>query len=163
MTVPAAAALMGVPVGTPMSIPGWKEQSPFARQRGPYGLVSVPLTGQIKPEEDGGGIPLDGGEEGVGDGALCAAWIFAASVALTAASSFASSTNCFSLTLIDERVERFASRAVASCCCVEINCAVTTCCWSVRARIADVSDATRALSSRVRSRVTRISSLASWS
>src|SRR5579872_4419145 len=44
MTVPAAAAWMGVPVGTPMSMPGWKPP-----QRGPNGLVIGPLTGQIRP------------------------------------------------------------------------------------------------------------------
>src|SRR5579862_3559819 len=44
MTVPAAAAWIGVPYGTPMSMPGWKPP-----QRGPNGLVIGPLTGQMSP------------------------------------------------------------------------------------------------------------------
>src|SRR5262249_61999397 len=48
MTVPAAAAAIGVPIGTPMSIPWWK-----LPQRGPNGLVIGPLTGQTSPADDG--------------------------------------------------------------------------------------------------------------
>src|SRR5215211_2759224 len=103
MTVPAADARMGVPEGMPMSMPGWNEQSPFARQRGPYGLVIGPLTGQISPEADGAGLPVDPDpdpEDGAGAGRLSAARIRAASDALRATSCLASSAKTFSLTLI---------------------------------------------------------------
>jgi hypothetical protein len=67
MTVPEAAARIGVPLAAAMSIPGWNEQSPFARQRAPKGLAIGPWTGQISPEDDGAGAGLglsaaDGGE-----------------------------------------------------------------------------------------------------
>jgi hypothetical protein len=58
-----------------MSIPGWKEQSPFGRQRGPNGLVTGPATGQIRPDDDGAGGLL---EPVVVDGELAAAWVVAA-------------------------------------------------------------------------------------
>src|SRR6266511_1645389 len=162
MTVPAAAALIGVPDGTAMSTPGWKEQSPFGRQRGPYGLEIGPLTGQIKPEDEetgAAGAPLGGGE----GGRLSAARMRAASDALTAASCLASSVNAFSFTLIDESVSRFESSAVASCCCVDTSCCVTACCCSVRTRIASVSAATRILSLRVSSRAAYIAFFALFS
>src|SRR5580765_9080796 len=115
MTVPPAAALIAVPAGTPMSMPGWTEQSPFPRQREPNGLVIGPFTGQMNPEADGASpLPLD-----TGGAVRAAAWIFAASEALTAWSAFASSTNDFSFTLIDDNVACFESNAVWSCCCVE--------------------------------------------
>src|SRR5436189_1735542 len=87
MTRPAAAAWIGVPVGTPMSMPGWKPP-----QRGPNGLVIGPLTGQMNwPDPDGGGLapalapPL---EDEAPASAACAARIRAASCALTAARAF---------------------------------------------------------------------------
>src|SRR5438477_11904597 len=106
MTVPAAAALIGVPVAAPMSMPGWNERAPFGRQRGPYGLVIGPLTGQIRPEEEtAGAAPPEGGDDGEGEGAaaarLSAARICAAREELTAASFLASSANALSFTLID--------------------------------------------------------------
>src|SRR6266536_4972869 len=104
MTVPAAATLIGVPEGTPMSIPGWNAQSPFGRQRGPYGLVIGPFTGQIRPDADGAGVPVEPDDDGDGDGdgagLAWAARIRAASAALIATSWFASSANAFSFTLI---------------------------------------------------------------
>src|SRR2546421_243319 len=44
MTAPEPAAWIGVPVGTPMSIPGWS-----VPQRMPKGLVIGPESGQMKP------------------------------------------------------------------------------------------------------------------
>src|SRR5438045_1985557 len=94
ITVPAAAAWIGVPVGTPMSMPGWNPP-----QRGPNGLVIGPLTGQISPAEPAAGCGLLGGGAdealvaGAGEGADevvagCAAR--AAAAALSAARIFAS-------------------------------------------------------------------------
>src|SRR6478736_2365787 len=48
MTVPDAAAWIGVPYPTPMSIP-----SCMRPQRQPNGLVTGPLTGQMKPAAEG--------------------------------------------------------------------------------------------------------------
>ena len=50
LTVPDAAALIGVPVGTPMSIPGWNSVRPLS-VRGPKPELIGPFTGQIKPCE----------------------------------------------------------------------------------------------------------------
>src|SRR5215212_8623801 len=106
MTVPEADAWIGVPDGTPMSIPGWNEQSPFGRHRGPYGLVIGPLTGQIRSEAEtaGAGSPVDPDDAGGGAARASAARIRAASDELSAASCLASSVNAFSLTLIVESV-----------------------------------------------------------
>src|SRR3954469_2323492 len=143
MTVPLAAALIGVPLGTPMSMPGWNEQSPFGRQRGPYGLVIGPLTGQIRPDDEASGAPPPDDEEGGGvAGRASAARIREAREALTAASCLASSANLLLSILIEESVERFESSAVESCDCDETSCAVTLCCRSVRARMTAVSAAT---------------------
>src|ERR1051326_1374082 len=139
-----------------MSIPGWNEQSPFGRERGPYGLVIGPLTGQIKPDDDGAGVPCELDDAG----RLSAARIFAASDALTAASCLASSLNLLWSTLIDARVARFESSAVDSCCCDDTSCSVTVCCWSVRARIAAVSVATCAFSLPVSTRAAFIACFA---
>src|SRR5262249_24313433 len=73
MTVPLAAAWIGVPAGTPMSIPGCDEQSPLPRQREPNGLVIGPFTGQMNPDADGSPFPVDPlGADGV-DAARAAA------------------------------------------------------------------------------------------
>src|SRR5207237_1277847 len=48
MTVPEAAAWIGVPYGTPMSMP-----SCIRPQRIPKGLVTGPDTGQIRPDAEG--------------------------------------------------------------------------------------------------------------
>src|SRR6266481_1327824 len=88
MTVPAAAALIGVPSGTPMSSPGWK-----LPQRGPNGLVIGPWTGQMKPAALGvATVPL-----GLSDGDDVAAGIFASIAALAAeiaCDSFTASCSC---------------------------------------------------------------------
>src|SRR5260221_4091804 len=104
MTVPAATALIGVPDGTPMSTPGWNEQSPFDRQRGPYGLVIGPCTGQTKPDAGSAPVPP------VEPDARSAALIRASSWALCARSAFASPTNRCSLTWIELSVSRFDER-----------------------------------------------------
>src|SRR3954452_11571111 len=130
MTVPLAAAWIGVPAGTPMSSPGCDEQSPLPRQREPNALVIGPFTGQMNPEADGWPLPLEP-EAGAGEraaAARCAAWNLAESAALSACSAFDSATNSLSSTLIDESVSRFDVRATASCCCDEISSAATACC-----------------------------------
>ena len=48
MTVPLAAAWIGVPYPTPMSMPACSRP-----QRSPNGLTTGPLTGQISPLDDG--------------------------------------------------------------------------------------------------------------
>src|SRR6478672_8392375 len=113
---------MGVPAGTPMSIPGCDEQSPLPRQREPNGLVIGPFTGQMNPDADDSPFPVDPlGADGVAAvraaAARSAAWIFAASAALSDCSALASATNSCSFTWIDDKVSRFVARAVASCCC----------------------------------------------
>src|SRR2546430_1278384 len=94
MTVPAAAAWIGVPEGTPMSIPWWK-----LPQRGPKGLVIGPLTGQIRPADDGVAVGpwLD---------RSCAARIAAASWFDEACSCAISSASAWSFA---ERFERVAA------------------------------------------------------
>ncbi|MFL6014060.1 MAG: hypothetical protein ACJ74P_07205, partial [Gaiellaceae bacterium] len=51
-----------------MSMPGWNEQSPFERQRGPNGLAIGPWTGQIRPEDEGAGAGLGLGLLAAGGG-----------------------------------------------------------------------------------------------
>src|SRR3954453_7097772 len=84
MIVPAAAAWMGVPEGTPMSMPAWK-----LPQRGPNGLVIGPFTGQIRPAEDGVAV-------GPCDDWTCAAGIAAASWVDDACSCAISSASALS-------------------------------------------------------------------
>src|SRR5581483_4739718 len=75
MTVPAAAAWIGVPSGIPMSMPGWNPP-----QRGPNGLVIGPCTGQMSPAALGvATVPL-----GLSLGADVAARILASIAALAA-------------------------------------------------------------------------------
>src|SRR6266702_6943893 len=114
MTVPAAAAWIGVPYGTPMSIPGWISQMPF-RQRGPNGLVIGPCTGQMNPADEG----VAAGAPDVDDDD---ARIFAASAALSACSPFISTWNAFSFVFTCARFSRFVRRAAPSCTCDEISC-----------------------------------------
>src|SRR5437764_14235812 len=97
MTVPLAAAWTAVPLGTPMSRPGWS-----VPHRIPKGLVIGPETGQANPELGGGAgseplesvLPADAEAEL----AWCSlAAIFADSCALAAASacdSLLSSCTC---------------------------------------------------------------------
>src|SRR3954465_3727431 len=47
-TVPPAAARIGVPEGTPMSMPGWQASQARASQNGE---VIGPFTGQISPPQ----------------------------------------------------------------------------------------------------------------
>ena len=121
-----------------MSIPGWDEQSPFGRQRGPNGLVIGPDTGQMNPDEEVptapvvAGTPLD---------LASAAWMRASSAALWACRIAASWTKTCSFTLIECSVSRFAARASASCSCVEISCCVTACCCDAWPRTMAVSAA----------------------
>src|SRR4051794_40921443 len=112
MTVPLAAAWIGVPAGTPMSSPGCDEQSPLPRQREPNGLVIGPFTGQMNPEAEGCPSPLEpaAGPGERAEAARWAAWIFAESAALSACSDFASATSSPASPLIDESVSRFDVR-----------------------------------------------------
>src|SRR5579884_480731 len=110
MTVPAAAASIGVPSGTPMSMPGWK-----LPQRGPNGLVTGPLTGQIRPAADGvGGEEL---VEPLGDDAAasraCAARIASPSAAEAACSWLISSAIARSCAESFERLAACESFALA--------------------------------------------------
>src|SRR3954452_23658344 len=129
MTVPLAAAWIGVPAGTPMSRPGCEEQSPLPRQREPNGLVIGPFTGQMNPDADGWPLALEP-DAGAAEraAARCAAWIFAESAALSACRDFDSATNSLSSTLIDESVSPFYVRATVSCCCDALSSAATACC-----------------------------------
>src|SRR3954454_13297573 len=59
-TVPDAAARIGVPLGTPMSMPGWQDSQARDSQKGE---VIGPLTGQISPPEPGRTGPATGALE----------------------------------------------------------------------------------------------------
>ncbi len=72
MTVPAAAAQIGVPVEAAMSMP-----SCMRPQRQPYPLTTGPFTGQMKPAADGAPVPVE-------PALVCALRIAAASSALFA-------------------------------------------------------------------------------
>src|ERR687888_672239 len=105
MTLPDAAAWIGVPYGTPMSIPVC-----IRPQRMPKGLVTGPLTGQMKPLAEG--VESDAG--GLYDEAAWAAWIWAPSEALTRSSAWASPTAARSLALTFPRLIRLLERAATS-------------------------------------------------
>src|SRR5205823_5847564 len=83
-------AWIGVPSGTPMSMPGWK-----LPHRGPNGLVIGPFTGQMKPAALGVALvvaPVD-----PSDGPAAAARILASICALAASiatDSFCASSSC---------------------------------------------------------------------
>src|SRR3954465_5247032 len=59
-TLPGAAAWIGVPAGTPMSMPGWQDSQARDSQKGE---VIGPLTGQISPPEPGRPGPATGARE----------------------------------------------------------------------------------------------------
>src|SRR2546421_12935408 len=102
MIVPEPAAWIGVPYGTPMSIP-----SCIRPQRIPKGLVTGPETGQIRPAADGVPDPYE--PEPADE--RCAAVICAPSFALSAASAFASSRYAASFVFTDASVLRSWTRA----------------------------------------------------
>src|SRR5205823_3413739 len=104
MTVPEAAAWIGVPYGTPMSMP-----SCIRPQRIPNGLVTGPETGQIRPDAEGVPEPYD--PEPADE--RCAAVICAPRRALTAASALASSRYACSFVFTDASVLRSCARADA--------------------------------------------------
>src|SRR5579862_9932205 len=99
MTVPAAAAWIGVPSGTPMSIPGW-----MVPHRGPKGLVIGPWTGQMKPAALGVAA-------GVSDDPPSEARIFASIAALDAAIACDSLISDCSCALVMTSARPFAARA----------------------------------------------------
>src|SRR3954469_1633609 len=110
MTVPDAAAWIGVPYPTPMSMP-----SCIRPQRIPNGLTTGPLTGQIRPCEEGV-ESLDPEEEDDDDETddRCAAWICAASCELDC---WRPSTSCRYACLVsctDASCARSAARAPES-------------------------------------------------
>src|SRR5438445_2678787 len=109
MTVLEAAAWIGVPYGTPMSMP-WC----IRPHRIPTGLVTCPLTGQITPLADG--VELEPDEAEGGGAAACAAWIRVVSWELTAFSASASSMNAFSVVWVTASSCRFCARAEESWC-----------------------------------------------
>src|SRR5437763_12255492 len=100
MTVPEAAAWIGVPYGTPMSMP-----SCIRPQRIPNGLTTGPSTGQTRPCEEG--VESPGADEADrDDDDLCAAWIRAASCELVCRSPSTSLTNACLLSRTDARLAR---------------------------------------------------------
>src|SRR5919197_1351549 len=107
MTVPAAAAWIGVPYGTPMSIP-----SCMRPQRMPNGLVIGPCTGQMSPLAETP-LPVESPDAVL---RAWAAWIWAVSCALTCSSPLTSFTNSRSLSLIDARLCRSCARVETSAC-----------------------------------------------
>src|SRR5258708_40180052 len=101
--VPAAAAWIAVPLGMPMSIPGWK-----LPQRGPKGLVIGPETGQMNPAALA--------EAGAPVLPLCAAAIFASRAALAALSASDSATAAFSCAFVCARGPALLAAAPAGLC-----------------------------------------------
>src|ERR671937_318431 len=99
MTRPAAAAWIGVPYATAISMPVCMRP-----QRIPNGLTTGPLTGQMKPLADGDELG------GLYDDAACAAWICAARAALCRSRASASPTSCRSLARTFARLIRFVDR-----------------------------------------------------
>src|SRR3954451_1794468 len=106
MTVPAAEAWTGVPLGTAMSTP-----SCMRPQRHPNGLVTGPDTGHWKPPGFADG---DDGDVPAACPAACAAWIFPATAALFACSASIAPASPCSGALILSRLTFFWSRAAAS-------------------------------------------------
>src|SRR5438477_12220390 len=98
ITRPEAAAWIGVPVGTPMSIPVC-----IRPQRIPNGLVTGPFTGQISPAAEG--VVSDGEYEPLEP------WIRAARAALAAESPATSWMNSLLLSLTWIRPSRRVLRA----------------------------------------------------
>src|SRR6266498_2444631 len=98
MTRPLAAALIGVPVPAPMSMPGCR-----LPQRIPYGLVIGPETGQISPADEGG----DDVDDDAGELIALVIAVFAWRMAL------ASASHSSSLSRVPARVFRRWSRTAA--------------------------------------------------
>src|SRR3954471_22618180 len=157
MIVPAAAALIGVPYPTPMSRP-----SCIRPQRQPNGLVTGPLTGQIRPCDET--VESRGPDEDE-------AWIVAATLRLAGRSPFASLTNSRSLARTSARLDFFEERDLESECVATSRpwCTCRTC--AVRTAITRVSDAIPARAVRVltrarcispRPRFTSVEMVASW-
>src|SRR5436190_8775866 len=140
MTWPDADAWIGVPYGTPMSIP-----SCIRPQRIPKGLVTGPFTGQMRPAADG--VVSPGGEyEPLAD------WIFAASAELAWARPAASCRYSCLLSLIWRRLSCLLRRAEASWLSFETRASRTALTCAVRIAIVRVTDATTARNRFVRSR-----------
>src|SRR4051794_3836219 len=78
-------------------------------QRMPNGLVTGPLTGQMRPCEDG--VESPGADEDREGEELCAAWIRAASCELVCWSPSASAMNACFVSRTDARLARSAERA----------------------------------------------------
>src|SRR5213078_5061489 len=90
MTTPEAAAMIGAPYPAPMSIP-----SCMRPQRIPNGLVTGPLTGQMRPDADG--VPGDTAGGGAGSSLeLAAAAAACAAAAARAAAAAASAARILS-------------------------------------------------------------------
>src|SRR3954465_10853772 len=114
MTVPFPAAWIGVPVGTPMSIPGWS-----VPQRIPNGLVIGPDKGHAKPLLDGGSDD----EPAVATLPACVelARSFAASWALADSSAFDSWISSSTCLRVITRARLLSERAPASLPLLESN------------------------------------------
>src|SRR4051812_34142598 len=136
MTVPEAAAWIGVPYPTPMSMP-----SCMRPQRIPKGLTTGPLTGQIRPCEDGVESPGEE-EEDRDDDELCAAWIRAASCELVCWSPSTSLRNACLVSRTDPRLARSEARARESLWLETSSASRTARTCSVRTAITRVSEPT---------------------
>src|SRR2546421_4562009 len=122
MTVPEAAAWPGVPLGTPMSIPACRRQTP-PRQRYPKPLVTGPDTGQIRPLDDSP-VPEDPDPDDP------CAWICAASEALAASCEARSSSSC-----------RRVDLTLTSSCSLLARIAASALCWETSSSRADCTAA----------------------
>src|SRR4029450_6821059 len=130
MTWPDAAAWIGVPYETPMSIPVCMRP-----QRIPNGLTTGPLTGQMNPLADGAELG------GLYEDAAWAAWIWAPRAALTRSSAWDSAAAWRSLALTSARLTRFVERAETSSRLFASSSSRTARTCSVRACTARVSEA----------------------
>ena len=152
MTVPLATAAIGVPVGAAMSIP-----SCIRPQRHPKPLVSVPDVGQMKPDADGCPEPVEDCEDALRD---WAAWIRAASCALSRWRLSTCSRSSASCDRTDESTLRLSARAAASAFWSATRRSRTRRCSSTRASTAAVVTATSFRVFAVRARVSLIATRA---
>src|ERR687897_54704 len=134
MTLPDAAAAIGVPYPAAMSIP-----SCIRPQRQPNGLTTGPLTGQTKPLADG--------VESVDVEYVtvaCAERIWAATLALWARRADAWAAYSFASVRVSASAPCFSLRAFERPCRCATSCVLITRCCSVRTLTTRVTAATRA-------------------
>src|SRR5262245_61034631 len=100
-TLPAAAARIGVPLGTPMSMPGWQDSQARDSQKGE---VIGPLTGQISPFWPGLIGPAVGAPESRASLAWTAAWAFTSEAVSSSSDWRRSRLDCRSAILAERAV-----------------------------------------------------------